>query len=98
MTLTLSHHEQQALDEISAALRSEDPRLAAKLRGDGRTFTRAWHQVSAGLAFLVGSTALLLAVLVPHRTTTAGVMAVSILAYLVMFGAAYALVNPLPRQ
>ena len=85
--MALSRYEQRALDAIALELYAQDRRLASQLAHDGR-LTRTWRQrLAASTLFVVGATMLMCAIFVPHNFI-AGMFAVSILGYLVMFAAA----------
>ena len=96
--MALSHHEQQVLSRIAADLYADNPTLARQLSGDiggaGRT---RWRRCYLVVAFVIGLVTMTSAIFVPHRGTVVGVLAASVLAYLVMFTAALAWCGLLPR-
>lgn len=84
--MALSRYEQRALDEIALELYAKDRRLASRLARDG-WLTRRWRQrLAASALFVVGATLLMCGIFVP-RNFIAGMFAVSILGYIVMFAA-----------
>jgi hypothetical protein len=96
--VALSHYEQQVLSRIAADLSADNPTLARRLSGDivgaGPTRWRRWY---AALAFVIGLVTMAGAIFVPHRGTVVGILAASVLAYLVMFAAALVWCGLLPR-
>jgi hypothetical protein len=85
--MALSHHEQRALERIAVELHADDPRLAAALAHDGWTKTRRRQRLAAAALFIAGMAMLACAIFVPP-SIAGGIFAVSVLGYLVMFGAA----------
>ncbi len=85
--MTLSHHEQRALEQIAVELYTEDPQLAAALADDGWVSTKWWQRVLVLVTFIAGMTMLAFAVLIP-RSIPGGVFIGSALGYLIMFRAA----------
>ncbi len=85
--MSLSHYEQWRLERIAVELYVEDPWLASTLTRDGWTARRRRQRIAAAAIFVVGMSMLACAVLIP-RTVTGGIFVVSVLGYVVMFGAA----------
>jgi Protein of unknown function (DUF3040) len=84
--MALSPHEQKALDQIALELYAKDRRLASRLARDG-WLARRWRQrLAASALFVVGATLLTCGIFVPHNFI-AGMFAISILGYVVMFAA-----------
>jgi ferric-dicitrate binding protein FerR (iron transport regulator) len=84
--MALSRDEQRLLEQMEAALAAEDPKLAKTLRGTSRGWNRRRVAV-AGLGFLVGLTCLITGMQV-HP-------ALSVLGFVIMLGAALAVVTGL---
>jgi hypothetical protein len=96
--VALSHHEQQVLSRIAADLYADNPTLARQLSGDiGGAGPTRWRRSYAVVAFVIGLVTMTSAIFVPHRGTVVGILAASVLAYLVMFTAALAWCGLLPR-
>ena len=85
--MTLSHHEQRALERIAVDLRTEDPWLASTLAHDGWIVTKWQQRLAAATMFIVGMAMMAGAIFV-SKCIPGGVLIVSVLGYLVMFDAA----------
>jgi Protein of unknown function (DUF3040) len=84
-TVPLSEHEQHLLDQIETALYAEDPKFASNVRtGRGLSAGRR-RRVQAVAVFLLGLVLLVGGVALPFKP--GGVPVVSVLGFLVMFGA-----------
>lgn len=96
--MSLSHHEQRALDQIAADLCGEDPWLASTLAGDGWS-VRSWRRrLTAAVMFIAGLAMLSCAIFVSH-SIPGGVLITAVLGYLIMFHAALRwFTRPLPRR
>ena len=82
--MALSRYEQQALNAIAIELYAEDRKLASRLVHDGWTSKKWRHTVVAPVVFVLGAMLQACGILLPHNVV-AGMMAVSILGYIVMF-------------
>jgi hypothetical protein len=86
--MVLSEREQQILERIANGLCADDPRLAGRLaNGASITKDRRRRRIGAAVIFTAGLAMMTGAVLVP-REIAGGVLAVAVLGYLTMFGAA----------
>ncbi len=85
--MALSRYEQRALDEIAIDLYAQDRRLASRLADDGWLARSRLQRLAASALFVFGFMLLAGGILVPHSFIT-GILAVSILGYIVMFAAA----------
>jgi hypothetical protein len=94
--MTLSDHEQLALERISIELAADDPRLAATLATEGWNAKRWPRLAMATLMFVTGAAMQGFAILIP-RAITGGTFVVSLLGYFVMFAAALLWCNAPPR-
>lgn len=89
--MPLSEHEQRLLDQIESALYAEDPKFASNVRGArARTATRK-RRLQAVFLFVLGLVVLIAGVAL--SLPTIAVVAVSVLGFLMMFGAAVVLVT-----
>ncbi len=83
--MPLSEHEQRLLDQIETALYAEDPKFAANVRtGRGLSAGRR-RGIQSVAVFLLGLVLLVGGVALPFKP--AGVPVISVLGFLVMFGA-----------
>lgn len=85
--MALSQHEQRALEQLAAALTSEDPDFASTLATGVRPTPSRRQRALSTAAFAIGLVMLTFAIFVPARIE-GGILAVSVLGYLVMFAAA----------
>ena len=83
--MALSQREQRALEQIAADLIADDPRLASTLLHGWQTKRRRRRMVAA-VIFMAGMAMQACAILIP-RSVAGATLAVSVLGYLVMFGA-----------
>lgn len=89
--MPLSEHEQRLLDQIESALYAEDPKFASNVRGArARTATRK-RRLQAMALFVLGLIVLIGGV--ASRLPTVVVVTVSVVGFLMMFGAAVILVT-----
>ena len=89
--MPLSEHEQRLLDQIESALYAEDPKFASNVRGArARTATRK-RRLQAMALFVLGLIVLIAGV--ASRLPTIVVVTVSVVGFLMMFGAAVILVT-----
>ncbi len=89
--MPLSEHEQRLLDQIESALYAEDPKFASNVRGARvRTATRR-RRLQAVALFVLGLVTLVAGVALQFAEL--GKVAVSVLGFLMMFGAAVVLVT-----
>ena len=83
--MPLSEHEQRLLDQIESALYAEDPKFASSVRA-GRGLSGGRRRgVQAVAVFILGLVLLVGGVALPFKP--GGVPVVSVLGFLVMFGA-----------
>jgi len=85
--MSLSHHERSALERIAVELHGEDPWLASTLTRDGWITSRRRQRIAAVGIFVVGAAMLASGIFIPP-SIPAGTFMVSVLGYVVMFGAA----------
>jgi hypothetical protein len=81
--MALSHHEQQTLEQIAADLDAECDWTTWQLGGRARRSVR--QHIVAGVLLVLVIMAMTCAVLVPHRHSDVGVLAVAVAGYLTMF-------------
>ncbi|WP_165774203.1 DUF3040 domain-containing protein [Mycolicibacterium sphagni] len=85
--MALSHHERRALELIAVEMSEQDPQLALSLARDGWIPRRKWQRMAAAAMFVTGMAMQACAIFVPP-SITGGILAVSVLGYVVMFYAA----------
>jgi hypothetical protein len=81
----LSEHEQRMLDQIESALYAEDPKFASTVRGSRLGSASNRRRLQAGALFVLGLTLLIAGVALPVKP--GGFPVISLLGFLVMFGA-----------
>jgi len=81
----LSEHEQRLLDQIESALYAEDPKFASNVRAGRGLSAGRRRGVQAVAVFLLGLVLLVGGVALPFKP--GGVPVISVLGFLVMFGA-----------
>jgi len=81
----LSEHEQRMLDQIESALYAEDPKFASTVRGSRLGMAGSRRRLQAGALFVVGLALLIAGVALPVKP--GGFPIISLLGFLVMFGA-----------
>ncbi|MDV2475242.1 DUF3040 domain-containing protein [Rhodococcus zopfii] len=83
--MPLSEHEQRMLDQIESALYAEDPKFASTVRGSRLGMAGSRRRLQAGALFVVGLALLIAGVALPVKP--GGFPIISLLGFLVMFGA-----------
>ncbi|MFZ2526468.1 MAG: DUF3040 domain-containing protein [Rhodococcus sp. (in: high G+C Gram-positive bacteria)] len=83
--MPLSEHEQRMLDQIESALYAEDPKFASTVRGNRLSMAGSRRRLQAGALFVVGLALLIAGVALPVKP--GGFPIISLLGFLVMFGA-----------
>ncbi|MEE2031521.1 DUF3040 domain-containing protein [Rhodococcus chondri] len=83
--MPLSEHEQRMLDQIESALYAEDPKFASTVRGSRLGSASNRRRLQAGALFVLGLTLLIAGVALPVKP--GGFPVISLLGFLVMFGA-----------
>ena len=83
--MPLSEHEQRMLDQIESALYAEDPKFASSVRG-GNLRAPSTRRRLQGVGLFVLGLAMLVAGVAVKATMIAGVPALSVLGFVVMFG------------
>jgi len=81
----LSEHEQRMLEQIESALYAEDPKFASTVRGSRLGIASNRRRFQAGALFVLGLTLLIAGVALPLKP--GGFPVISLLGFLVMFGA-----------
>lgn len=85
--MALSEHEQRVLDEIENALYQEDPKFVSTVRSSGARRRAGRATVTSGLVFLLGVVLLVGGIAVPGPGILEDFKLISVLGFLVMFGA-----------
>ncbi|NLG54186.1 MAG: DUF3040 domain-containing protein [Rhodococcus sp.] len=83
--MPLSEHEQRMLDQIESALYAEDPKFASTVRGGRLKATSSRRRMQAAALFVLGLVLLVAGIALPIRAL--GFPVLSLLGFLVMFGA-----------
>ncbi|TQF73591.1 DUF3040 domain-containing protein [Rhodococcus spelaei] len=83
--MPLSEHEQRMLDQIESALYAEDPKFASSVRGGRMRAASSKRRLQAGALFVLGL--VLLVAGIPLAAKADALLIVSLLGFLVMFGA-----------
>lgn len=83
--MPLSEHEQRMLDQIESALYAEDPKFASSVRGGRMRAASSKRRMQAGALFVLGL--VLLVAGIPLAAKAGAFLIISLLGFLVMFGA-----------
>lgn len=83
--MPLSEHEQRMLDQIESALYAEDPKFASSVRGGRMRAASSKRRMQAGALFVLGL--VLLVAGIPLAAKASAFLIISLLGFLVMFGA-----------
>ncbi|CRK51875.1 conserved hypothetical protein [Rhodococcus sp. RD6.2] len=83
--MPLSEHEQRMLDQIESALYAEDPKFASSVRGGRMRAASSKRRMQAGALFVLGL--ILLVAGIPLAAKAGAFLIISLLGFLVMFGA-----------
>ncbi|MUM18651.1 DUF3040 domain-containing protein [Mycobacterium sp. CBMA271] len=85
--MPLSEHEQRMLDQIESALYAEDPKFASSVRGGRLGATSGRRRLQGAALFCIGLAMLVIGVAVP-ATQIGNFPVLSVIGFVVMFGAA----------
>ncbi|MGH3955721.1 MAG: DUF3040 domain-containing protein [Mycobacterium sp.] len=85
--MPLSEHEQRMLDQIESALYAEDPKFASSVRGGRLGATSGRRRLQGAALFCIGLAMLVVGVAVP-ATQIGNFPILSVIGFVVMFGAA----------
>lgn len=83
--MPLSEHEQRMLEQIESALYAEDPKFASHVRGGRLRGTSNRRRLQAATLFVLGLVLLVAGVALPFKP--GGFPIISLLGFIVMFGA-----------
>ncbi|MBO0856152.1 MAG: DUF3040 domain-containing protein [Nocardia sp.] len=83
--MPLSEHEQRMLEQIESALYAEDPKFASTVRGGRLRSATGKRRLQSGVLFVLGLVLLIAGIALPVKP--GGFPVISLLGFIVMFGA-----------